>query len=476
MAEREESRGKKLQKELGLPRKSAWERLEPGTREKVFAFAEGYKGFLSRAKTEREAIRAALEAARGRGFISLNDIPSGRGLDPGSRFFLTWRDKVMLLGIAGTAPLEEGIRLVGAHVDAPRLDLKPMPLYEKDGLAMFKTHYYGGIKKYQWTALPLALHGVIMLRDGRRVEVVIGEDAGDPIFSVSDLLPHLAKEQMKKNMEEALSGDDLNLVVGSLPFEGEEELKDKIRLAILQLLNQRYGLVEEDFITAELELVPAGPARDLGLDRSLVGAYGQDDRVCAYTALQAVLELENPGHTAMVLLVDKEEIGSTGNTGAHSRFLEYALTELAARMGSASIVNVGRIMANSQAISADVTAGVDPTYENYFDMYNASFLGYGVVLNKYSGSRGKYDANDASAEFMGRLRDIFNHNRVIWQSGELGKVDAGGGGTIAKFLAYFGLDVADCGPALLSMHAPLEIASKVDIYMAYRAYGAFLAS
>lgn len=476
MAEKEESRGKKLQEELGLPRKSAWERLEPGTREMVFAFAEGYKSFLSRAKTEREAIRAALEAARGRGFVSLADIPSGRGLNPGSRFFLTWHDKVMLLGIAGTAPLEDGIRLVGAHVDAPRLDLKPMPLYEKDGLAMFKTHYYGGIKKYQWTALPLALHGVIMLRDGRRVEVVIGEDAGDPIFSVSDLLPHLAKEQMKKNMEEALSGDDLNLVVGSIPYEGEEELKEKIRLAVLQLLNQSYGLVEEDFITAELELVPAGPARDLGLDRSLVGAYGQDDRVCAYTAMQAVLELDNPRHTALVLLVDKEEIGSTGNTGAHSRFLEYALTELAARTGTASIVNVGRIMANSQAISADVTAGVDPTYENYFDMHNASFLGHGVVLNKYSGSRGKYDANDASAEFMGRLRDIFNHNRIIWQSGELGKVDAGGGGTIAKFLAYFGLDVADCGPALLSMHAPLEIASKVDVYMAYRAYGAFLAS
>ncbi|QGP92116.1 putative M18 family aminopeptidase 1 [Neomoorella glycerini] len=476
MVEKEESRGKKLQKELALPQKSAWERLEGDTREKVFAFAEGYKTFLSRAKTEREAVRAALEAARGRGFVSLADLPPGRGLNPGSRFYLEWRGKVLLMGIMGTADLAEGIRLVGAHVDAPRLDLKPMPLYEKDGLAMFKTHYYGGIKKYQWTALPLALHGVIMLRDGRRVEVVIGEDSADPIFTVSDLLPHLAKEQMKKNMEEALSGDDLNLVVGSIPYPGEDDLKDKIRLAILQLLNERYGLVEEDLITAELELVPAGPARDLGFDRSLVGGYGQDDRVCGYTALQAILDLEVPRHTALVLLVDKEEIGSTGNTGAHSRLLEYAITELASRVGTTSIVHVGRIMANSQAISADVTAGVDPTYENVFDMHNASRLGYGVVLNKYSGSRGKYDANDASAEFMGRLRDIFNQNQVIWQSGEMGKVDAGGGGTIAKFLAYFGLDVADCGPALLSMHAPLEIASKVDIYMAYRAYKAFLAS
>jgi len=370
----------------------------------------------------------------------------------------------------------EGIRLVGAHVDAPRLDLKPMPLYEQAGLAMFKTHYYGGIKKYQWTALPLALHGVIMLRGGRRVEVVIGEDGQDPVFTVSDLLPHLAKEQMKKKMEEALSGDDLNLVVGSIPYPDEDDMKDRIRLAILQLLNERYGLVEEDLIASELELVPAGPARDLGFDCSLVGGYGQDDRVCGYTALQAILDLENPRHTAIVLLVDKEEIGSTGNTGAQSRFLEYALTEMAARTNRTGFFNVSRIMAASQAISADVTAGVDPTYENVFDLHNASLLGHGVVLNKYSGSRGKYDANDASAEFIGQLRDIFNQNGVIWQSGEMGKVDAGGGGTIAKFLAYFGLDAADCGPALLSMHAPLEIASKVDIFMAARAYKAFLAS
>ncbi|MEW8959463.1 MAG: aminopeptidase [Moorella sp. (in: firmicutes)] len=475
MTDREENRAKKLLEELSLPQKSAWERIDSETKEKVFSFAEGYKAFLSRAKTEREAVRLALDAAVRRGFTSLLDCPSGRVLSAGSRFYLEWRGKVLLLGIVGRTGLDEGVRLIGAHVDAPRLDLKPMPLYEKAGLALFKTHYYGGIKKYQWTALPLALHGVIMLRNGRRVEVVIGEGEDEPIFTISDLLPHLAKEQMKKNMEEALSGDDLNLVVGSMPYPAGDDVKDKVRLAVLNLLNERYGVVEEDLITAELELVPAGPARDLGFDRSLVGGYGQDDRVCAYTALQALIDTDVPHNTALVLLVDKEEIGSTGNTGAHSRFLEYALTELAARTGGTDIIQVGRIMANSQALSADVTAGVDPTYENVFDLYNASRLGYGVVLNKYSGSRGKYDANDASAEFMGRLRDIFNQNRVIWQSGELGKVDAGGGGTIAKFLAYFGLDVADCGPALLSMHAPLEIASKVDIYMAYRAYRAFLA-
>jgi len=341
---------------------------------------------------------------------------------------------------------------------------------------MFKTHYYGGIKKYQWTALPLALHGVVVLPNGRRVEIKIGEDSKDPVFTISDLLPHLAKEQLKKKLEEAVSGDDLNLVVGSMPLAGEGEQKNKARLAILKLLHERYGMTEEDFITAELELVPAGPARDLGFDRSLVGGYGQDDRVCVYTALQAIREIQRPEHTALVLLVDKEEIGSTGNTGAQSRFLAYALAELAARSGNADYLRVSRIMANSQAISADVTAALDPTYENVFDLYNASLLGHGVVLNKYSGSRGKYDANDASAEFMGRLRDVFNSNQVIWQSGELGKVDAGGGGTIAKYLAYFGLEVADCGPPLLSMHAPLEIASKVDIYMSYRGYKAFLGS
>ncbi|NLW06465.1 MAG: aminopeptidase [Clostridia bacterium] len=461
---------------LELTSESAWEHLEEGTKEEVFHFAEGYKRYLSEAKTEREAVQVALEIARNSGFVPLSALPAGVGFSPGSRFYLEWRGKVLLLGVVGNNDLETGVRLVGAHTDAPRIDLKPTPLYEKAALAMFKTHYYGGIKKYQWTALPLALHGVVVLPNGRRVEIKIGEDSKDPVFTISDLLPHLAKEQLKKKLEEAVSGDDLNLVVGSMPLAGEGEQKNKARLAILKLLHERYGMTEEDFITAELELVPAGPARDLGFDRSLVGGYGQDDRVCVYTALQAIREIQRPEHTALVLLVDKEEIGSTGNTGAQSRFLAYALAELAARSGNADYLRVSRIMANSQAISADVTAALDPTYENVFDLYNASLLGHGVVLNKYSGSRGKYDANDASAEFMGRLRDVFNSNQVIWQSGELGKVDAGGGGTIAKYLAYFGLEVADCGPPLLSMHAPLEIASKVDIYMSYRGYKAFLGS
>lgn len=466
---------KKLQAQLALPEKSAWERLSPGEKEAVFNFCEGYKAFLSRAKTEREAARIAIQAAREKGFVSLASLPEGQSLLPGTKFFLEWRHKVAILGIIGQAPLDRGLRLVGAHIDAPRLDLKPMPLYEQAGLAMFKTHYYGGIKKYQWTALPLALHGIVILRDGSRQEIVIGEDPGDPVFSISDLLPHLAKQQMKKNMEEAIDGEDLNLVVGNIPYAGEE-VKEKVRLAILKLLNERYGLVEEDLIVAELELVPAGPARDVGLDRSMIGGYGQDDRVCAYTALQALLEITVPQHTALVILVDKEEIGSTGNTGAQSRLLEQVAAELAVRAGYKDFLSVGRILANSKAISADVTAALDPTYENAFDKHNASILGRGVVLNKYSGSRGKYDANDASAEFMAQLRAIFNNAGVIWQSGELGKVDLGGGGTIAKYLAYFGLEVADCGPALLSMHAPLEISSKVDVYMAYRAYKAFLLS
>ncbi|MGB9663071.1 MAG: aminopeptidase [Moorellaceae bacterium] len=466
---------KKLQAKLTLPEKSAWERLTPGEKEAVFSFCEGYKVFLSRAKTEREAARLAVQAAREKGFVSLAGLPTGQSLVPGTKFFMEWRHKVAILGVVGQAPLDRGLRLVGAHIDAPRLDLKPMPLYEQAGLAMFKTHYYGGIKKYQWTALPLALHGIVILRDGSRKEIVIGEDPADPVFSISDLLPHLAKQQMKKNMEEAIDGEDLNLVVGNIPYAGEE-VKEKVRLATLQLLNERYGLVEEDLIVAELELVPAGPARDVGLDRSMIGGYGQDDRVCAYTALQAVLELDVPQHTALVVLVDKEEIGSTGNTGAQSRLLEQVVAELAARAGYRDYLSVGRILAGSKAISADVTAALDPTYESVFDKHNASVLGRGVVLNKYSGSRGKYEANDASAEFMAELRALFNNTGVIWQSGELGKVDQGGGGTIAKYLAYFGLEVADCGPALLSMHAPLEISSKVDVYMAYRAYRSFLLS
>ncbi|HBT47703.1 MAG TPA: aminopeptidase [Peptococcaceae bacterium] len=467
--------GKELQSKLALPEKSAWERLAPGEKEKVFGFCEGYKAFLSRAKTEREAARLAVEAARQKGYVPLAGLPVGRGLAPGTKFFLEWRHKVAVLGVVGQAPLDRGLRLVGAHIDAPRLDLKPMPLYEQGGLALFKTHYYGGIKKYQWTALPLALHGVVILRDGSRREIIIGEEAGDPVFSISDLLPHLAKEQMKKSMEEAVAGEDLNLVVGNIPYP-DEEVKEKVRLAVLHILYQNYGLTEEDFIVAELELVPAGPARDLGLDRSMIAGYGQDDRVCAYSALQALMDLPYPQHTAVVLLVDKEEIGSTGSTGAQSRLLEHVVAELAARAGYPDLLSVGRILAASKAISADVTAGLDPTYEGVFDKRNASRLGYGVVLNKYSGSRGKYEANDASAEFMAELRAIFNNAGVIWQSGELGKVDLGGGGTIAKYLAYFGLEVADCGPALLSMHAPLEISSKVDVYMAYRAYGAFLGS
>ncbi len=470
----EKNKAQGMGEELALCKKSAWEQLGPGTKEKVFSFAEEYKDYLSKAKTEREAVRIALEYAREQGFISLTDLPADEKINPGSRFYIQWRDKVLLLGVMGSNDLETGIKLVGAHVDAPRLDLKPTPLYEQQGLAMFKTHYYGGIKKYQWTALPLALHGVVVLRNGRQVKVAIGDDNDDPIFSISDLLPHLSQEQMKKKLEEAIDGEDLNLVVGNIPLSEAGEKKNKIRLAILQLLNERYGLIEEDFITAELELVPAGPARDLGFDRSMVGGYGQDDRVCVYTALQAISELEQPRNTALVLLIDKEEIGSTGNTGAQSRFLEYALTELASRTGSTDFLRISRIMANSQAISADVTAAIDPSYDSVFDLHNASLLGHGVVVNKYSGSRGKYNASDASAEFMGYLRDVFNKNQVIWQTGELGKVDIGGGGTIAKFLAFYGLDVVDCGPPLLSMHAPLEIASKVDIYMSYQAYKAFL--
>ena len=460
--------------ERSLARKSAWERLSAGEREQVFAFAEGYRRFLSEVKTEREAVRFALERAGQRGYVPLEQLPPG-GIKPGTKFYLCWRDKVLLLGIGGEQGVQEGFRLIGAHIDSPRLDLKPRPLYEKGGLGLLKTHYYGGIKKYQWMTIPLALHGVVMLRGGRKIEIVIGEGENEPGFTITDLPPHLAREQMEKKVNEAFTGEDLNALLGHIPGAEEKEDKDnRVKLSLLKLLNERYGVVEEDLIAAELQLVPAGPARDIGLDSSFIGGYGQDDRVCAYTALEALLDLPfPPPQMSLVLLIDKEEIGSTGDTGAFSRFLEYALAEIAHRAQLGEFLNISRILSRSKALSADVTGGFDPTFENVYDRQNALFLGHGVVLHKYSGRGGKYEANDASAEYMGWLRDIFNNYGVIWQSGEMGRIEAGGGGTIAKFLAFYGLEVADCGPALLSMHSPLEISSKVDVYMAYKGYKAF---
>lgn len=466
------SRSKELEKKLKWERKNVWTKVEPQEKEWIFRLGEEYKEFLNRAKTEREAVEVIVEQARAAGFVELSALEAGGSLSPGQKFYVVNRGKMVILGVWGQAPLTAGLRLVGSHLDAPRLDLKPNPLYESENLALFKTHYYGGIKKYQWPSMPLALHGVVVNARGEKLKLAIGERPEDPVFTITDLLPHLAQDQMKKTMAEGIPGENLNVLVASIPYE-DEEVKERVKLAVLEYLHQTYGLVEEDLLSAELEIVPAGPARDLGFDRSLVGAYGQDDRACVFPSLKAILELDRPFNTALALFVDKEEIGSMGNTGAQSRFLELVVARLCALAGLTGPQSVLHVLNQSQALSADVIAAEDPSYEGVMDKRNAAALGCGVVLTKYTGSRGKYDANDAHAEFLGQIRSLFNSAGVIWQIGEMGKVDQGGGGTIAQYLANLGIETLDCGPALLGIHSPFEVASKADIYMAYKAYKAF---
>ena len=373
----------------------------------------------------------------------------------------------------GKKPVSEGISILGSHIDAPRLDLKQNPLYEDTELAFFKTHYYGGIKKYQWLTIPLAIHGVVVKGDGTSVEIVIGEDEDDPVFNITDLLPHLAREQMQKKMSEAVTGEGLNVLLGSMPYK-DDKVKEKVKLSILSILNKRYGIMEEDFQSAELEIVPAQKARDVGFDKSMVGGYGQDDRVCAYPALRALLDTEAPERTVVCLLTDKEEIGSMGNTGAKSSLLvDFVANIIALTEDAYSDLKLRSCFSRSKMLSADVNAAVDPNYESVYEKRNATYLGHGIVLQKYTGARGKYDSSDASAEFFGEIRKLFNDNGIMWQTGELGKVDEGGGGTIAQFAANLGIDVLDCGIAVLSMHSPFEITSKIDIYMTYNAYKVF---
>lgn len=464
------TQGQALEQKLKYRKKNVWENLSKEDRQGAILLGEKYKDYLSQVKTEREAVNFMVNQAEAEGFRRLDTF---KHLKPGQRFYLSFRNKVLILGVVGERPLKEGFRLVGAHIDAPRLDLKPHPLYESDGLALFKTHYYGGIKKYQWPALPLALHGVIIKADGDALELVIGEEEQEPVFTITDLLPHLAKEQMEKKMKEGIQGEDLNVLVGSLPYP-DEDVQEKVKLAVLHHLYQNYGLIEEDLVSAELELVPAGPARDVGFDKSLIGGYGQDDRACAFTAFTAISQVRNPRYTALALFVDKEEIGSTGNTGAQSRLLEYAVAQLGELTGDKTVKDIWQIFDRSLALSGDTLAAVDPSWPNVLDKYNAPLLGHGVVIMKYSGSGGKYDTNDAHAETVFRIRKLFAEHGVIWQTGELGKVDQGGGGTIAQFLAKTGMDVVDCGPSLLSIHSPFEIASKSDIYMTCKAYQVFL--
>jgi len=466
----EKEKLEKLAENLVYKGKNVWEKVSEEEKEKIFALGEEYKSFLDKSKTEREAVREIVRAAKEKGFLDLKEVRDREQLKPGTGFFAVYRDKAVVLGVMGSAELSRGIRLIGSHLDSPRLDLKPQPLYEKCDLALFKTHYYGGIKKYQWTAIPLALHGIVVLQDGRKIEVVLGENGDDPVFTITDLLPHLAGEQSKRRLSEAIKGEELNVLVGSIPMKGEG-YKEKVKLAVLERLNSTYGIIEEDLISAELEMVPAGNARDIGFDRSLIGAYGQDDRICVFASLKAVFDIEMPEKTAIALFVDKEEIGSVGNTGMQSRILEETLYELLKITGQEA--SIYKLLSSSEVLSADVNAAIDPTWEDVMDKLNAAKLGFGICLTKYTGARGKVDASDAHAEYIAEIRNLFNRNGIVWQMGELGKVDQGGGGTIAKYLANLNMNVIDCGMPLLSMHAPFEVSSKGDLYMGYKAFKAF---
>jgi aspartyl aminopeptidase len=461
----------RISKRLTAQPKLVWDSIDEREKDEAFSFDQEYQRFLNTAKTERESVMAIRETALKHGF-SL-DTPSKRPI----KLMRSFQEKSVALSISGKKPLSEGINLIVSHLDSPRLDLKQNPLYEEIDLAFMKTHYYGGLKKFQWLTRPLAIHGRIIRSDGSSLDIVVGEETSDPVFTVADLLPHLArKAQIDKKVSEAFVGEKLNLMVGSLPF-GVKDTKERFKLAILNLLSEKYGLIEEDFISAELEVVPAGPARDIGWDRGLTGAYGHDDRSCAFSSLKAILDAKNPQKTALVLFVDKEEIGSDGATGAKSRFLESILADLMVAHGKEPLYHeIHKVLMNSRALSGDVNGALDPDYQDLHEKRNAARLGYGVCLTKFTGSGGKYGANDANAEYIGWLRALFNKKKVVWQTGELGKVDEGGGGTVAKFLALYGMQIIDCGPPVLSMHSPFEIAHKGDIYMTYKGYRAFLES
>lgn len=468
----EELKGKELQKQLTKKFNNAWEQLKDGELEKVFDFSEEYKLFMDNGKTERESADEIVKLAKAKGYISFSDVISKGIVSPGDKIFAENKGKGVVLFTMGTEGLDKGMRIVGAHLDAPRLDLKAFPLYEDGGLGLLKTHYYGGVKKYQWVATPLAMHGVMIKKNGEKVSIVIGEDDKDPVLYISDLLPHLSKDQMDKKMGEGITGEGLNVIIGSIPYQADD-LDEKVKLNILKLLNEKYGIEEEDFTVAEIEIVPAGKSRDVGIDRSMIAAHGHDDRVCSFAALKAVFEPKNPKYTVVGLFVDKEEVGSMGNTGMESMFFDNIVAELLNLQGVTSYLGLRRAMSNSKVLSGDVTAGFDPNFPDVLDKRNAAYIGKGVTISKYTGSRGKSGSNDANAEFLAEIRDIFKANDVSWQIGELGKVDQGGGGTIAYILANKGAEVVDCGTPMLSMHAPIELISKVDLYMTYKAYKAF---
>lgn len=457
--------------ELKYETRNGWKVIdEMNNFQKVMDYSDEYIDFLNNGKTERLCVKEIEKLAIEKGFKPLSEFKGS--INSGDKIYAINKGKNIALFIIGEEDIEKGLRIIGGHIDSPRLDLKPEPLYENSGLGYFKTHYYGGIKKYQWVATPLAMYGRVILKDGEIVDISIGDEEGDPVFCITDLLPHLSAKQKQKTMSEGIEGEDLNLLIGSIPDEGEKD--NKIKLNILKLLNSKYKIVEEDFISAEIEIVPAGKARNLGLDNSMILSYGHDDRVCSFAGVKAILDTENPKYTVSVLCADKEETGSEGNTGMHSRFYENTVAELINLQTVYSDLKVKRAFSNSKVISADVTAGYDPNFASVYDKTNSSYMGQGVCICKYTGARGKSGTSDANAEFVGEIRRIFNKENIVWQTGELGKVDEGGGGTIAYILAQYNAEVIDCGVSVLSMHAPYEVVSKADIFEMYRAYKAFL--
>lgn len=450
---------------------NAWKKYADKT--EVFAFCEAYKDFISSCKTERECVTEMVQQAEKAGYRNIDAIiESGETLKAGDKVYANNKGKGLALYLIGEEPLEKGMRILGAHIDSPRLDLKQNPLYEDQELALLDTHYYGGVKKYQWVTLPLALHGVVSKKDGENVTVVIGEEEQDPVLGISDLLIHLSQKQLQKTAAEVVEGEKLDMLVGSIPLEGEEE--EPVKAQILAILKEKYGIEEEDFLSAEFEVVPAGKARDYGLDRSMIMGYGQDDRVCSYPSFAAIMKQEQVKYTSVCLLVDKEEIGSVGATGMQSKFFENTTAEVMNASGQYSELKLRRALKNSMMLSSDVSAAFDPNFPEVMEKKNSAYLGHGMTFNKYTGARGKSGSNDANAEYLAKLRKVMDEEQVAFQTAELGKVDQGGGGTIAYILANYNMEVIDCGVAVLNMHAPWEITSKVDVYEAYRGYCAFL--
>ena len=456
-----------------MERKNAWQKYDDEGIKKIFDFNEGYKDFMSKCKTERECVKEVIRIAEEKGYRNLDTvIKNNETLKAGDKVYANNMDKAIALFLIGEEDLQNGLKILGAHIDSPRLDLKQNPLYEDTEMALLDTHYYGGVKKYQWVTLPLAMHGVVVKKDGTKIDVVVGEDENDPVIGITDLLVHLSQTQLDKKGAKVIEGEDLNVLVGSMPLKGEE--KDAVKANVLKILKEKYDFEEEDFLSAEIEIVPAGKARDYGLDRSMVMAYGHDDRVCSYTSLMAMLDVEKVDKTCCCLLVDKEEVGSIGATGMHSKFFENIVAEVMDLTGNYSDIKLRRCLKNSKMLSSDVSAAFDPNYPSVMEKKNSAYFGKGIVYNKYTGARGKSGCNDANAEYMAELRNIMDKYDVSFQTAELGKVDQGGGGTIAYILAQYNMNVIDCGVAVLNMHAPWEIVSKVDVYETMRGYYAFL--